>query len=60
MEAILQVVITGVALASLWFWICVALRVFDPRDRFWWWLRVIVPQGIIIAWALRISLRLFL
>ena len=64
MNHFFQVVIIGIAIAFILFWIWVTFRVFDPRDRFWWWIKLVVPQGIMIAWALRIvsliAIKLFL
>ena len=49
-----QIIIIGLALSSVFMWIGVIFRVFNPEHKFWWWSRVIVPQGILIAWACKI------
>jgi len=47
----IKTLIIGVAMSSVWFWIFALLRGFNTAI-FKWWLKIIVPQGIIIAFAL--------
>ena len=48
----LDVIITGIAIASLWSWVESLVR--NRNVRLSWWLALRVPQGIAIAWALKI------
>ena len=52
MSEIIRVIVIGTAISVVFLWISIFLRVFDPRDKFKWWIKVIVPQGIVVAWAL--------
>ena len=58
MVTLLDVLVIGLALASVWFWLAVLIglifRAETVMERLKWWLVVIVPQGIIIALALRV------
>jgi hypothetical protein len=49
---LLKILVCGVALASLWFWIFTLIRKELTASMLKWWLRVIVPQGIMIIFAL--------
>jgi hypothetical protein len=53
MVKIVDTIIHGVALASLWFWaFTIYNRVCEPR-LIRLWLQIIVPQGVVIAFVLR-------
>lgn len=49
----LQVIILGVALASLWYWIDVVRKDYKKNTSLLYWALVIVPQGVAIAYALQ-------
>jgi hypothetical protein len=51
---IVNTIIIGMAIASIWFWVAVLLKVTSPQRGFGDWLKYTVPQGIIIAWAIKI------
>lgn len=48
----IRVVITGVAISSIWFWLFTLFTKSCEQKIFKIWLKIIVPQGITIAWAL--------
>ena len=54
MWEIIKIIIMGAALASVWFWIAVLFRTTSPSRAYSEWLRIFVPQGIIIAWAIKL------
>ena len=54
-QNILNTIIVGLGLASAWFWIFVLVSKKFKREDLKWWLYVIVPQGILIAFALRLE-----
>lgn len=45
------IIINGIAIASLWFWLAVLLKVTAPDRGFSKWMRIWVLQGIIISLA---------
>lgn len=51
----IDIVVQGVALASIWFWV---YSLFKCEERsiktLVWWIKVIVPQGVVIALALNL------
>jgi hypothetical protein len=49
---LLKVIICGVALSSLWLWIFSLVKKELNSSMLKWWLKVIVPQGIVIIYAL--------
>lgn len=49
-QQILNILITGIALASVWYWIYSLIRGVRKSD-LQWWLKIIVPQGILISFA---------
>lgn len=50
----INTIIIGVALASIWFWIAILFKVTSPQRGFWDWVKYTIPQGISIAWAIKI------
>lgn len=48
---IFRVILIGFALSCIFFWICIALRITGPERGTKDWIRLFVPQGIIISWA---------
>ena len=51
----INVIVQGVALASVWFWVYSLLKSDEKNMRVLaWWAKVIIPQGIIIALALNL------
>ena len=51
-----MVLISGIALASIWYWIATMFRVIQPFSAFKYWVLVFVPQGVALAWAIKIIL----
>lgn len=49
---LLKVIICGVALSSLWLWIFALIRKELKPSMLKLWLKIVVPQGILIAYAL--------
>jgi hypothetical protein len=50
----ISVIVQGVALSSIWFWLYALIKKDERSMRtLFWWAKVIVPQGIVIAFALR-------
>ena len=58
MAALFTVLVVGLALASAWFWVAVLIGLIfhteSVMERLKWWLLVVIPQGIIIALALKV------
>lgn len=50
----IEIITQGVAISVIWFWIYALIKKDEKNIRtLFWWAKVIVPQGIIIAFALR-------
>ena len=54
-QSIIKTLITGLSLACVWFWCFLLISKKFKRDDLKWWFSVIVPQGILIAFALRLE-----
>lgn len=53
MRELIDILVVGTALASVWYWVGIYLKLpLIGHER--WWIKVILVQGIIIAWALKI------
>lgn len=48
----LKIVVYGVAMASIWFWLYSLIRKEISMSMLKTWIKIIVPQGIVIALAL--------
>jgi hypothetical protein len=49
---LLKILVCGIALSSLWFWAFTLVRKEVSKSMLKWWLKVIVLQGVVIAFAL--------
>lgn len=49
---LLKTIVCGVALASIWLWAFSLVRKEYGMSMLRWWIKVIVPQGMVIAYAL--------
>lgn len=56
---VINVIVVGIALASLWYWAAVLLRLTHPDKGIWQWIKIFVPQGIMLAWAIKIVMEMF-
>lgn len=53
--AVLQTLVVGVGLATLFYWIGILLgRIGTNPHEFKWWIKTIIPQGIVLAFALKV------
>ena len=49
----IEIIVQGIALSAIWFWVYALIKKEERSIRtLFWWVKVIVPQGIIIALAL--------
>lgn len=48
---LIKVLVLGLALSSIWFWVFAILRKEISSSMLKWWLKIIVPQGMIITYA---------
>ena len=49
-----KIILMGVALASVWYWVAVLFRITHPDKGMKLWFKIIIPQGIIIAFAVKV------
>jgi hypothetical protein len=50
----IEIITQGVAIAAIWFWVYALIKKDERSMRtLFWWAKVIVPQGIVISFALR-------
>ena len=49
---VIRIVVTGTAISSVWFWLFTLYAKSCEQKVFKLWLRIVVPQGILIAWAM--------
>jgi hypothetical protein len=51
-----EIVVIGTALACIWYWLAMLVRVrmVSTSEGWKWWLSRIVPQGVVIALALKV------
>jgi hypothetical protein len=49
---IIRVIITGIAISSVWFWLFTLYSKACDKQTFKIWAKIIVPQGVIISWAM--------
>jgi hypothetical protein len=57
MNWFLDTLIIGIALSVAWYWLILLASLFvkvDMMNRWSWWILVMVPQGVFLAWALRL------
>lgn len=50
----IQTIFTGLAIASIWYWLLTIKRQNRTREDFKWWLKHIVPQAIVITIAAKL------
>jgi hypothetical protein len=51
----IEVLVVGSALAAVFYWLAMLFgRVTGERLYFKWWCKVVVPQGVIVATALKL------
>lgn len=51
-----EIVVIGIGLACVWYWLALLVRVrmVQGNEGWKWWLTRIVPQGVVIALALKV------
>lgn len=49
---VIQLVLTGIAISSMWYWIFSLMIKTISVDYLIKWVLIFIPQGIIIAWFL--------
>lgn len=52
MSDIIRVIVTGMAISSVWFWLFTLFTRSCDQKVFKLWLKIVIPQGILISWAL--------
>lgn len=53
MMSIIETIFIGAALAVIWFWVAILFRITSPGKGFKEWLVFVMPQGIVVAVALK-------
>ena len=53
LQEVARIAVIGLGISSVFFWILITLRTTDPKRSFTTWLKIFVPQGILIALALK-------
>lgn len=49
-----QILVIGLGLASVHYWLMTISPRFRSKDDFKWWLTRIVPQAVVIAWSAKL------
>ena len=53
-QEIFSVIFIGVGIASTFFWLLIIIRTTDTKRGVGAWIKIFIPQGIFIAWALKL------